>query len=98
MGSVIQTELQLNCSFFKRFDRGNLSAKALSSRKRREKEDRIGESQPFQERTLSVQDKIRPERKSNPRPSAYKTDELSTKQTRLASLLLQDTLSISMSP
>ncbi|KAI5720609.1 hypothetical protein M8J77_009413 [Diaphorina citri] len=45
---------------------------ALSSRNRRDKEDRIGESQPFRERTLSHQDKIRPGRESNPRPSAYK--------------------------
>jgi hypothetical protein len=32
-----------------------VTAKVLSSRNRREKEDRIGESQPFRERTLSHQ-------------------------------------------
>jgi hypothetical protein len=37
---------------------GTLTAKVLSSRNRVEREDRIGESQPFQERTLSSQDKI----------------------------------------
>jgi hypothetical protein len=41
---------------------GTGTAKVLSSRKRREKEDGIEESQPFRERTLSVQDKIRPGR------------------------------------
>jgi hypothetical protein len=42
---------------------GNVNAKILSSPKRREKEeDRIGENQPFRERTLSVQDIVRPDR------------------------------------
>jgi hypothetical protein len=36
---------------------GTVTSKVSSSRNRREKEDRIGESQPFRERTLSVQDK-----------------------------------------
>ncbi|KAI5724650.1 hypothetical protein M8J77_005534 [Diaphorina citri] len=36
------------------------ASKVSSFRNRREKEDRIGESQPFRERTLSGQDKIRP--------------------------------------
>ncbi|KAI5743487.1 hypothetical protein M8J77_018736 [Diaphorina citri] len=35
------------------------------SRNRRENSDRIGESHPFRERTLSVQDKIRSKRESN---------------------------------
>jgi hypothetical protein len=48
---------------------GTVTTKVLSSRKRREKEDQIGESQPFRERTLCVQDKVRPKRESNPRPS-----------------------------
>jgi hypothetical protein len=38
---------------------GTVTAKVLSSRKQRGKEDRIGESQPFRERTLSVEEKIR---------------------------------------
>jgi Alpha amylase, C-terminal all-beta domain. len=54
----------------------------LSSRNRRE--DRIGERRPFQERTLCVQDKIRPDSISNPRPSAYKADVLPSKLTKLA--------------
>jgi hypothetical protein len=33
---------------------GTVTAKVSSSRNRRNKVDRIGESQPFQERTLSV--------------------------------------------
>jgi hypothetical protein len=39
-------------------------AKVLSSRNRREKEDRIGESQPLLEPILSIQDKIRLGRQS----------------------------------
>jgi hypothetical protein len=46
------------------FMEGNVTAKDLSSRNRRKKEDRIEKSQPFRERILSVQDKIRPERES----------------------------------
>jgi hypothetical protein len=37
---------------------GTATARVLSSRNRREKEDRIEESQPFRERNLSLQDKI----------------------------------------
>jgi hypothetical protein len=55
---------------------GTVTAKVLSSRKRREKEDRIGESQPFRKRISSVYDEILLGRESNPRPSAYKADEL----------------------
>jgi hypothetical protein len=50
----------LNYIFLRGLIEGTVTAKVLSSRKRREKEDRIGESQPFRERTLSVQDKILP--------------------------------------
>jgi hypothetical protein len=39
---------------------GTVTAKVLSSRNQREKEDRIGENQSLRERTLSVQDKIEP--------------------------------------
>jgi hypothetical protein len=46
---------------------GTVTAKVLSARNRRKKEDRIEESQSFRERILSVQDKIRPGRESNPR-------------------------------
>jgi hypothetical protein len=53
-----------------------VKAKVLLSRKRREKEDRIGESLPFRERTLFVQDKIHPGWESNPRPRVYKTPKL----------------------
>jgi hypothetical protein len=49
-----------------------VTMKALSSRNRRQKEDIIGEKQPIREGTLSVSEYVRPERKSNPRPSAYK--------------------------
>jgi hypothetical protein len=35
-----------------------VTAKVFPSRNRREKEDRIGESQPFREQTLFHQDKI----------------------------------------
>jgi hypothetical protein len=42
----------------------------MSSRNRKEKEDRIGESQPFQEPPLSVADKARSGRESKPRPNA----------------------------
>jgi Neurotransmitter-gated ion-channel transmembrane region. len=40
---------------------GTTITEVSSSRNRREKEDRIRGSQPFRERTLSLQDKIRPE-------------------------------------
>jgi hypothetical protein len=39
---------------------GTVTGRVLSSRNRREKKDRIGESEPFQERALSLQDKIHP--------------------------------------
>jgi hypothetical protein len=45
---------------------GTVNTKVLSSRKQRQKEDRIGESQPFQERTVSA---IRPGCESK-RPSS----------------------------
>jgi hypothetical protein len=45
-----------------------VTAKVLLSQKRREKEDRIGESQPFPERILFVENNIGLERESNPRP------------------------------
>jgi hypothetical protein len=45
------------------FSRGliakTITAKVLSSRKRREIKNRVGESQPFREQTSSVQDKVR---------------------------------------
>jgi hypothetical protein len=59
---------------------GTVTIEALSSRKRREKEDRIGEREPFRERTLSVQDKVRPRQESNPQPSTYKSDALPSNQ------------------
>jgi hypothetical protein len=68
----------------KRFDEGTVTAKVLLSRNRREKGDRIGESQPFRERTLSHQDKFRPGRKS---PSAYKADALSPKRTNFLQMV-----------
>jgi hypothetical protein len=37
-----------------------VTKEVLSSRNGRDKEDRIGESQPFRERTLSVWDKVGP--------------------------------------
>jgi hypothetical protein len=46
------------------FSDRTVTANVLSSRKRREKEDRTGESQPFRERTLFRRDKIRPGRES----------------------------------
>jgi hypothetical protein len=55
---------------------GTVTAKVLSPRKGKEKKDRIGESQPFREQTLSVDDEIFPGWESNPRPSAYKADAL----------------------
>jgi hypothetical protein len=61
---------------------GTVTVKVLSSRNRSEKEDRIGESQPFRERTLSVQDKIRPG--GNRTRGQRLQDALPTKLTRLA--------------
>jgi hypothetical protein len=55
---------------------GTVTAKVLSFLKRREKKDRIGESQPFGERNLSLQDKISYGWKSNPWLSAYRADAL----------------------
>jgi hypothetical protein len=46
---------------------------------RRENEDRIGESQPLRERTLSVWDKNCRGWESNPRQSGYKADALPSK-------------------
>jgi hypothetical protein len=56
----------------------------LSSRKRRDKKDMIGESQPFRERNLSTLGWNPPEQESNPRPSAYKADALIFKITLLS--------------
>jgi hypothetical protein len=52
---------------------GAVTTEVLSYINRRKK-DRIGERQPFRER--SVWDKIRPGRELNSRPNAYKADEL----------------------
>jgi hypothetical protein len=57
--------------FFRGLIEGTVTAKVLSLWKRREKKDRIGESQPIRERTLSVGNKIRPRQESIPWPSAY---------------------------
>jgi hypothetical protein len=59
-----------------------VTAKILSSRNRRKKEDGIGESQPFREGTLSLHNVIPPGLESNPRTSAYEAD--ANKLTRLA--------------
>jgi Predicted metal-dependent hydrolase (urease superfamily) len=64
--------------------KGTVTAKVLSSRNRREKEDRTGEGQKFREQTLFILDKIRPGRESNRRPNAYKADALPSKLTRRA--------------
>jgi hypothetical protein len=53
---------------------GTVITKVLSSPNRREKKERIGESQPFRERTLSVKDEVHPGWESNPKPSANKPD------------------------
>jgi hypothetical protein len=46
---------KITFAFFPRgLTEGTVTAKVLSSLERREKEDRIGESQPLRERTLSV--------------------------------------------
>jgi hypothetical protein len=55
---------------------GTVTAKVLSSRKRGQNEDNIGERQLFRERSLSIEVKILPGRDSTPRPSAYKTGAL----------------------
>jgi hypothetical protein len=58
---------------------GTVTARVLSSRNRRKKEDRIGERQPFRERTLSLQDKICPGREWNlafTRQTSYPPNEL----------------------
>jgi hypothetical protein len=64
--------------FLRGLTEGTVTAKVLSSRKRREKEDRIAESQLFRKRALSFKDKIRPGWEPNSRPSAYKADALPT--------------------
>jgi hypothetical protein len=51
-------------------DKENCNNGSLIVPKAEKKEDRIGESQPFRERILSVKDKVRPRHESNPPPSA----------------------------
>jgi hypothetical protein len=53
--------MQKKRTFPKRFHRENYvgNNKGLYPEIKRDKEDSIGESQPFRERTLSVQDKVR---------------------------------------
>jgi hypothetical protein len=76
--------------FWRGLIEGIVTAKVVSSRNWRKKKDKIGESQPFRERTLSIQDKIRPGHESNSGSSAYsyKADALPSKLTRLARLFL----------
>jgi hypothetical protein len=50
---LVGTTHFLLIGFFKGLIEGTVTAKVLSSQNRREKEDRIGESQPFQERIRS---------------------------------------------
>jgi hypothetical protein len=57
---------------------GTVTREVLSSRNQRKKEDRIGESQPFRERTYLFRIKFAPRTKWNLRPSAYKADALAT--------------------
>jgi hypothetical protein len=64
-----------------------LKIEVLLSPDRRKKEDRIGESQPFWQRTLPVQDKVHPGRKPNSWPSTCKAP-LFSKLTRLALTIL----------
>jgi hypothetical protein len=71
---------------FKRLIEGTVTAKVLPSQERREKEGRKGESQPFRERTLTVEEKIHLGQKSNPQPSGYKADAQPFKLTRLANI------------
>jgi hypothetical protein len=59
---------------------GTVTAKDLTSRKRREKEDRIGDSQPFRERTLSV-----PRSKLAPGGNQTRDQEITTRQTHYPS-------------
>jgi 23S rRNA methylase len=57
------TNQSLNSVYVKKkrsLTEGIVTAKVLLSQNRREKEDRIGENQPFRERTLSLQNKIHP--------------------------------------
>jgi hypothetical protein len=71
MGQWALQSLTRTTFFLRGLIKGTVTAKVLSFRNRREKEDRIGESQPFRERTLYHQDKILPGQESNLRPSAY---------------------------
>jgi hypothetical protein len=81
--SLVRVVSSVGSASSRRLTEVTVTREVLSSENQREKEDRLGESQPFRERTSSVQDKVHPGLKSNPQPNAYNTSKLSSILTRL---------------